>query len=74
MKVVDSDIKPNNTTMQRHCTLKCVIGALETPAASVGPAFTSGSAEDVAIIKAAGPLVLPNQREPGAPVFDQSNS
>lgn len=49
--------------------------AWETPAAaSVRPAFTSGSAEDIAIIKAAGPVVLPNQREPGAPTFNQSNS
>lgn len=52
----------------------CEMGALKTPAASVGPAFTSVSAEDVTIIKAVGPLLLPNQREPGAPMFNQSNS
>lgn len=74
-KLVDAHMKQTiNTTVCIHHTLKCALGASETPAASVAPAFTSGSAEDVAIIKAAGPLVLSNQREPGAPVFNQSNS
>lgn len=50
------------------------MGSSEPPAASVGPTFTGGSPEDIAIIKAAGPPVLPNQREPGAPMFNQSNS